>query len=372
MDEKELELTSDEAIQELLPEEEASTEKKPKKKRGVRILLITVCIILGIVLLLLIVAAIFVFRWLNMMNRTDGHLDPMSSSEMEEFLANNTDPWDPDSTVEVVDPNDVTWETVPKIEDSRHIINILLIGSDTRDPGARARSDTMILCTLNKKTKTVTLTSFLRDLYVQIPGYADNRLNTSYAFGGMKLLNKTLETNFGVQIDGNVVIEFENFAEVIDMVGGVDITLTQAEADYMNKYAERESKREGSFVAGPTHLAGIDALTYSRCRKVDSDFGRTERQRNVITAVFNQCKNLSATQLYKMMDKVLPLVTTDLSNGEILNYAADVIPMLSGITIKTQRVPTGGTYRDARIRNMSVLLPNLAANRKMLEETLGE
>ena len=362
MEEKELEPTLEESV---------SENKKPKK-RWVRILLITLCVILGIVLLLLIIAAIFVFRWLNMMNREDVNADPMSSSEMAEFLANNTDPWDPDSTVEVVDPNDVTWETVPKIQDSRHIVNILLIGSDTRDPGERARSDTMILCTLNKKTKTVTLTSFLRDLYVQIPGYADNRLNASYSFGGMKLLNKTLQTNFGVQIDGNVVIEFENFAEVIDMVGGVDVTLSAAEAKYMNTYAEPESKRKGSFVAGPTHLAGIDALTYSRCRKVDSDFGRTERQRNVINAVFNQCKNLSPTQLYKLMDKVLPLITTDMSNGEILDYAADVIPMMSGITIKTQRVPTGGTYRDARIRNMSVLLPNLAANRKMLEETLSE
>lgn len=381
MDEKELEMTSQEFVPEVELQEspvETPPENKPagkkqtkKRKRWVRILLITLCVILGLALLLLIIGAVFVFRWLNMIDRTDGHLDPMSSSEMAEFLENNTDPWDPNSTVEEVDPNDVTWETVPKIEDKKHIVNILLIGSDTRDPGERARSDSMILCTLNKKTKTVTMTSFLRDMYVQIPGYLDNRINASYAFGGMKLLNKTLEVNFGVHVDGNVVIEFENFEDVIDMVGGVNITLTQAEADYMNKYGERDSKRKGTFVAGPTRLDGIDALTYSRCRKIDSDFGRANRQRIVLNAVFEQCKNLSPTQLYKLLDKVLPLVTTDMSNGEILDYASDVIPMMSGLTIKTQHIPASGTYRDAWVRKMLVLLPNLPANRQLLEDTIG-
>ena len=364
---------------EQLPQSEACPEadipapkkEKKKKKRWVRILLIVLCVLLAIALVVAIVATVMVYRWLNMINRTDGFLETMSSSEMEAYLQSNTDPSDPDFTGEVLDPDDIIWETTPQFQQSEHIVNILLIGSDTRVPGARARSDSLILCTFDPKTKTLTMTSLLRDMYLPIPGYQSNRINASFAFGGIRLLNKTIETNFGIEIHGNFVIDFTGFADVIDVIGGVEITMTGAEANYMNTYAV-ESARKGSFQAGTYLLDGYEALTYARMRKIDSDFGRAQRQRTVINSAFGKCKNLSATQLYRLLDQVLPLMTTDMSNSQILGLAGEVIPIMSQLTIKTQHIPANGTYRNAWVGNMLVLMPDLEANRRILWSIMGE
>lgn len=377
MDNHEMEKTPEELLSEKLEEvTPIEAEQRKKKKRWPRILLIVLCCVLALVLLVLIIAAIFVFRWLNMINRTDGYLEPMSSSEMEAFLQDNTDPSDPDFTGDVLDPDDVTWETVPEIQQSDHVVNILLIGSDTRTTGARARTDSMILCTFNKQTKSLTMTSLLRDMYVQIPGYQDNRINAAFVFGGIQLLNKTIEKNFGIQIDGNFVIEFDGFEDVIDTIGGVEITLTQAEANYMNVqgrwYAKSNANFRANFQAGTYRLNGLEALAYARMRKIDSDFNRTQRQRTVMLAAYEQCKNLSLTQLYRLLDKVLPLMTTDMSNSEIMGYAADILPIMSELKIETQRIPADGAYSNAWIRNMSVLMPNLEANRKLLQDIMSD
>ncbi|MFQ9799037.1 MAG: LCP family protein [Clostridia bacterium] len=100
------------------------------------------------------------------------------------------------------------------------MVNILLIGQDRREGEGRQRSDSMILATINKKSQSIYLTSFMRDMYVPIPGYSDNRINAAYAFGGMDLLDDTIETNFGIHIDGNVEVDFSGFKTLIDMMGG--------------------------------------------------------------------------------------------------------------------------------------------------------
>ena len=124
-------------------------------------------------------------------------------------------------------------EPVKPPEKSKNVINILLIGQDETVPGVRARSDSMILVTFNTATKDVTFTSFMRDAYVQIPGYSPNKLNHAYQYGGVKLLNKTLKVNYGVEVDGNIEINFEQFKAVIDMLGGVEVELTEKESWYM-------------------------------------------------------------------------------------------------------------------------------------------
>ena len=117
--------------------------------------------------------------------------------------------------------------------DTSNIKSILLIGQDKQGDQTRQRSDSMILATLDKDQGTISLTSFMRDLYVAIPGYSSTRINAAYAYGGVELLDETLEENFGVQIDGNVEVDFEVFKVLVDKVGGIDLELTQAEADYI-------------------------------------------------------------------------------------------------------------------------------------------
>lgn len=272
----------------------------------------------------------------------------------------------PDTSEEMIflDPDDVEWNFIEQIEDDR-LINILLVGQDRREGEGRQRSDTMILCSINPETGETSLISFLRDLYVQIPGgYSDNRLNATYVFGGFELLDATLAENFGVSIDGNFEADFTGFETIIDMVGGIDMELTSAEAAYMNK------RNHSSVVTGLNHLNGAEALTYARARKIDSDFGRTERQRKVLLAVHEQTKDLSVSEFFNLLYNALPYLTTDLTDSEILSLAYRLLPVVSSISINSYTVPASDCYYSASIRGMSVLVPDLPRIRRYLEEYL--
>ena len=147
--------------------------------------------------------------------------------ESEEFET------DEDAGEDSIDPDEIEWpEDVEETEESTGVTNILLIGQDTRTSGTRERSDSMILISVNDDTNAVNMISIMRDLYVQIPGYSDNRINASYQFGGAELLDEVIEKNFGVSVDYNVEVDFTGFESIIDLLGGVDITLTATEASY--------------------------------------------------------------------------------------------------------------------------------------------
>ena len=338
-------------------------------------ILIVICVLLILALLAAAIAFALIDGLLNKMVRVDGTESTMSSSELEEFLANQAT--EESIYDEAMDATDVTWDTEPElIDDGPNTINILLIGSDTRTPGVRALSDTMVLCTLNKSQKTLTLTSFMRDMYVQIPGADPNRINTAYAIGGMDRLNRTLERNFGVKVDGNFAVEFDSFMDIIDLIGGVTIYLTKQEVDYMNSgiyngYGLLPTKPR-VYVEGPNYMTGAEALGYSRIRYIDSDFGRTQRQRNVLTAIFNKCRSLRVAQLYKLMEEILPMLKTNMDNATILSYAAQAAPLLSGLKLQTQRIPVDGSYKGVMIEGKGVLVPNLWKNQQVLKEILSD
>ena len=331
-----------------------------------RTLLIAISVLLALVLILVIVGVAYTESLLNRINKNPDD-STISQEEYQDYL-NQTEESDPDFTGPTLDPGDVEWDQNDEvITKQEHIINILLIGQDRRPGQGRQRSDVMLLCTLNTKTKELTMTSFLRDLYVPIPGYDDNRLNACYAFAGMKLLNKCLENNFGVSVDGNLEVDFDGFAQIIDLMGGVDMYLTQAEANFLNKYGGY------SVSAGMNHLDGKKALLYTRNRYVgNGDFSRTERQRKVMTALIEKSKGMSLSQMKELAETMLPMITTDLSNKEILNYMMEILPLVGELKIKNITIPAEGTYKYASIRGMSVLVPDLAANREILKSLKGE
>ena len=246
------------------------------------------------------------------------------------------------------------------------LVNILLIGQDRREGEDRARSDTMILCTFNKATKEVTMTSFLRDLYVSIPGYQDNRINAAYAFGGMPLLNDTLKDNFGIHIDGNVEVDFTQFSQIIDLLGGVSMELRQDEADAINQSVP------GSLTAGEQWLTGSQALAYARIRNLDADgdFSRTNRQRKLITALLQAYKGADLSSILSLVVEALPMITTDMSKISMLRYAVELFPLLAGGNIASQQIPADGTYSNQSINDMSVLVADMEATRQLLRDTL--
>lgn len=245
-------------------------------------------------------------------------------------------------------------------------IHLLLVGQD-RQEGQTARSDSMILCSIHPETKQMVLTSFLRDLYVPIPGWGSNRINAAYAFGGISLLEKTLEENFQIPIQGSIQVDFSQFAQIIDLLGGVELELRQDEADHI-------AKETGSVLsAGRQHLDGAQALSYSRIRRLDKDgdFSRTQRQRQVLNQLLENYRDANFVTVAKLVGKVIPMITTDLSARELLNYAITLFPILSQMTITAQRIPADGTYRDETIDNMQVLVADMEKARQLLQETVN-
>ena len=274
----------------------------------------------------------------------------------------------PDAAAEGVEKRDadsVVWDKVDAL-DGKHVINILLIGQDRREGESRARSDTMILVSVNTERKSISLVSLMRDLYVQIPGYSDNRINAAYQWGGMELLDETVLENFGVEVDGNVEADFEQFETIIDILGGVDVEMSKGEAEYMKYVMESGDVQEGE-----NHLNGKQALDFARMRGLDDDFHRTERQRRLLTRLAEKLQSASVQQLLDLVNEVLPHVSTDMSSTQMLGYAASAIQVyLSGAEIATGRIPAEGMYSDAEIRGMQVLVPNLEKCQSYLSEMI--
>lgn len=331
-----------------------------------RVVLSVICVILALILALMIFIAVYMNRMLGRIDRI-GEEETLSSSELEELLKPEQTRGE-DYTGPVYNEQDVTISTQPaQVIESENTINILLIGSDRRSSSSRGLSDAMILCTINKKTKTLTMTSFLRDTYVSIPGYRENKLNAAYPIGGVELLDATLKHNFGVEVDGNIVVDFSQFRQIIDLLGGVEITLTSAEAHHINF-------NTGSALTAGTHrLNGDEALIYSRIRKIDSDFGRTNRQRTVLTALINQFRGASLSQLSSTVDGLLDLISTDMTDGEILGYVMDLAPLLADLKVVTQTIPVVGSYSFGDVPSRDVvdaIFIDFDINRQALRESI--
>ena len=259
--------------------------------------------------------------------------------------------------------------------DTSNIKSILLIGQDKQGDQTRQRSDSMILATLDKDQGTISLTSFMRDLYVAIPGYSSTRINAAYAYGGMEILDETLEENFGVQIDGNVEVDFEVFKVLVDKVGGIDLELTQAEADYIcgrdqSVLYPQPLRTDWDLQEGVNHLDGEQALIHARNRSIGhSDYRRTERQQDVLKAAFAKIKDLNVLEIGGLIKDVLPLVTTDLSLWDMTGYAMDVMSIGTD-EIQSYRIPEDGSYTPQTIDGMQVLVPDLEQNREYLQQIL--
>lgn len=323
---------------------------KPRDSLG-RIAMKLLCTLLGIVLVVMLGGTLIFRHYLNQIQYTKPQASEDSSilSVFSAIPLGNTD------NHRIGGPGS-------------DLLNILLIGQDAREGDEQARSDSMILCSYNQKTNTLTMTSFLRDLYVEIPGYSSNRINAAYSFGGTKLLKKTLEHNFGLYIDGSLEVDFAHFSEIIDHLGGVEIQLRQDEANTINK------QTGSNLTEGLQKLDGAQALVYSRIRNldIDGDFSRTDRQRKVMAALVDAFREIRITELTPMLNDLLPMITTDLNPGQILLCALEVLPNLSVMETVSQRIPADGTAADQTINGMSVLVADMAAQRQYLQSTLLE
>lgn len=265
-----------------------------------------------------------------------------------------------------------------EVANMRHL---LLIGIDARPGENTGRSDTMMIVTLDPDGNVIKLTSIMRDLYVEIPGRKNNRINATYVFGGPELLMETIELNFGVHIDHYIAVNFSMLGKLIDSIGG--LTLTVENEYYMrriNAVIKQDNRvlgidRNDQLLTEPGEqlMTGKQAQAYARYRygTADGDFGRTVRQREIITKIFEKLNQMTAIELMGLVVDNFDNVYTNLSVADLASYAPVLISMKDA-EIQEMRLPIDGGYQSKTIAGMSVLVPNREKNMQALLEFLGE
>lgn len=229
------------------------------------------------------------------------------------------------------------------------VVNIALFGADhdgapDDNTTSEDRSDAIKVISLNYATRKIKITSLERDLVVWLPGLeCYDHLNHAYWRGSGNLAVQTINYNFDLDITHYVTFSYDALEKMVDAVNGVNIELTEAEANVLN--AENTTTTKHTMYEGKNHLDGYDAMQYCRIRSIDSDYGRMERQNNVIKAVIKKIKSpIYFAKLSDICDSVLPYVTTNLSHTDIKKYLMSMI-YLDISHIDTYQIPSGG-YKD--------------------------
>lgn len=269
--------------------------------------------------------------------------------------------------INYLDKQDNDYVSASSLMHSDDVKNVLLLGVDARNDEnpEETRSDTMMLVSIDTVNHEIKLTSFLRDSWVYIPSLGYNqRLNAACSAGGYQGVVDAIEYNYGVDVDGYAVVDFEMFKVLVDSLGGVEVDVTEEEANEVTNNPERYGWV--TLDSGKYTLTGEQALAYCRIRKIDTDFVRTERQRTVMTAILNNAKHSSPTKLIKMLYNSAPYISTDLSKGEIMSFAMSALGCLG--TIEQEKVPFEGTWDYETISGNSVIGLDIEENSQMLQD----
>ena len=263
-----------------------------------------------------------------------------------------------------------TGELIETVEGIR---NILLVGVDARPGETSSRSDTIIVLTLDG-SGGIRLTSFLRDMYVSIPGHGNNRINTAWVFGGFALLRQTLIDNFGLTVDEYVCVDLTLLTEMIDEIGGLTLTVTSEKQlaaingviDGYNYQFHLEANSDFLTHTGEQLMNGKQAQAYARYRRGESDFERTQRQREVLQKVFDKIKGLSVIELSRLAGVAMKKMETNISLSGIISLIP-VLYSMKDTAITGMSLPAAGEYQDKTVSGMMVLVPDLAAAQRRLE-----
>ena len=262
-----------------------------------------------------------------------------------------------------------------------YVSSVLVIGTDGRSAEEQGRSDSMILFSLNRRTNQINMTSFMRDCYVEIQGYGWDKLNSAYSYGGAELLMDTIEHNFGVKIDDYVTVNFMSFTDIVDSVGGIDIEVTDEEAQEINVILQSEvNELMGDDIfsdfldgGGKLHLNGKQALSFSRIRSVgNSDFQRTERQREVMQKILGKVTKPNPkllVSLRNIIGNVMPKLNTNMSTWDMYWFSLK-LPFAVRYDIQQTQVPYENTFYPADYDCGSVLVVDFESNYNILKDTV--
>lgn len=329
-----------------------------------------VIFVLTLAVLVVALTAGFVYSKMSKIKKAQDGPNQLTNDMLAGLLAEDpTGSYADDFETEPMDTT-VPKETSPDYGKTGKVINVLLIGQDAREGEESKNADTVILVTINKETKKITMTSFLRDSYVSLNGledmngslhYGATKLTLVYALGYMYggdlgaiyLMDRAIEKNFGPIVDHNIEVSMDAFDACINALGGVAVTLDEDEAKYMNNYFKDYDDRV--YEVGENLLDGWAAEVYVRTRHAnygDNDFNRTDRQRAVVAQVLEKVKNKSLLEINKLVDSLLPFVLTDMSNGDMTNYILEILPLLPEMTLDSIQCPNEDMDRWGEVRDI--------------------
>ena len=350
------------------PENRRSREKAGN---GTKVLLIVLAVLLVLILAGLGVVYWFIQNKFSKMNIVTLPEDTYAYTQAtEEFTRPpETQPVQTEETTA-----ETTLETTRPPMSAEDIINILVVGQAARDGESGKMADTTMLVSINTYTEEVTVFSILRDSLVNLPAYkglkgGKNKFTMCYALGyqqngtagAMEMTNICLKDNFGIEVDYNVEVSFDGFIRMIDYLNGVELELTEAEANYLNKdtlYVQR------TIEPGVQVLQGMEALSYARMRKAagdgESDIKRTERQRKLVASLLEKFRYMSLSELNGWIDELLPMVTTTMTPSDVTRLAAKILPMVVDLKMTGHTIPMEGTgwgdmvdiYSDGNIHSV--------------------
>lgn len=327
----------------------------PKPEKKTKPWVIVVAVILAVVILIGALGTWFVISKMNKIQRAEKGDNQLSSDDLSGMLVEDDTP----ATEAATEPKESTEpkETEPNFGKSGKVINVLLIGQDAREGEESKNADTMLLVTVNKETKKINMTSFQRDTLVVIPTVYDTngnphdgrtKMTLAYALGykwggdlgAMEIIDKVIERNFGAIVDKNIEVDMDAFDACINALHGVDIELNADEVKYLNDYFKDYPDRV--YKEGVNKLDGWAAEMYARTRhstNADNDFNRTNRQRAVVAAVLEKVKTMSLLEINSLVDQLLPMVLTDMSNADITTYITELLPLLPEMTLESLQCP---------------------------------
>ncbi|MCI9355182.1 MAG: hypothetical protein HFE58_10390 [Firmicutes bacterium] len=199
------------------------------------------------------------------------------------------------------------------------IKNIAVFGVDSRNGEDTGNSDAIMIVSIDGNKGKIKMVSIARDTYVNLPKYGKTKITHAYSYGGPELAMATLNENFGMDITDYITVNFEQLAEIIEQMGGIDVELNEAERQELNKYVAPGVEKIQQ--TGAVHLNGEQAVSYSRIRKCDSDDMRTSRQRKVMLCLFEKAKELSPFQYPSYIKILMPMMETSMTDSEILQLA---------------------------------------------------
>ena len=250
------------------------------------------------------------------------------------------------------------------------ITNVLLIGMDKREDES-SRSDSIIIATLDSKNSNIKLTSLYRDTLVDIPGYGKDRINAAFQLGGVGLLEETIENTYGLQVNKYITIDFNGFEKIIDEIGGIELDIQENQIEELNKYIGESTGGNDCPITQPGKqlLNGKQALSYSRIRyNVGDDYGRVERQREVLTKIAEKIKETSPVKYLGIMDVILEYIKTNIDPIDALNMAYTIFKF-DDLEIKQISIPVLELTKDIEYGSLgSVLITDTEQNGKILND----